>query len=256
MFRFNQHTFQDENDGEGNQSGGGQADPSPAAAPPANTGLTQAQVDAIVKDRVTREKNRVSQTLAGLGIEGGLEGLQQTYAEKQREAAEAAKAKGQYKGLYEAEQKRAQELQSKFEAIEEERRQATIRDSLSSVASDAIAPGQVAQLVQMELAQRGLQFTVRDGAALVTDAQGMPTTDGAGGYLTAEAAIGDFLGRNPHFRKATAGDGAGAQSKPGQVPPKTPQKLGGNPWGDLSKPENIAEQREAMMAAMRDGTLK
>ena len=198
----------------------------------------------------------MAQRLEGLGIQGGIQGLEDSYAERQKQAAADAKAKGQYKGLYEAEQRRASELQARFDAIEEERRQATVREALSGVASAAIAPAQVAHLVQLELGQRGLQMAVADGVAVVTDSNGMPSTDGQGGYLTAEAAIGDFLTRNPHFRKPTAGDGNGAQSKQGGVPPATPKKIGGAPFGDLSDSKNVAEQRDALMAAMRSGDLQ
>jgi len=246
-------------DGEGNQSGGGSTEPvEPSVQEPSPVAsFTQAQLDAIVRDRLARQQSQVDRTLASIGVEGGLSGLQTSYAEQQKQAAEEAKAKGQYKGLFEAEQRRAAELQARFDAIEEERRQASVRESLSSVASAAIAPGQVAQLVQMELGQRGLQLTVRDGVALVTDSEGMPSTDGQGGYMTAEAVIGDFLTRNPHFRKPTAGDGSGAQSNQGNnnVPPAVPQKQGSNPWGDLSTTQDVAKHRDAIMAAMRDGSL-
>lgn len=228
--------------------------PASQEAPPTAT-FTQAQLDAILQDRLSRQSNQVDKTLAGLGIEGGLSGLQTSYAEAQKAAAAEAKAKGQYKGLYEKEQQRAAELEARFDAIEEKQRQASVRGALATVAGDAIAPAQVAQLVQMELGQRGLQLTVREGVALVTDAEGMPTTDGQGGYLTAEAVIGNFLTKNPHFRKATAAPGVGADSRPGVIPPATTPKTGSNPWGDLSNTATVAENKDAIKAAIRAGTL-
>lgn len=215
----------------------------------------QKQFDSSIKDRLSRQQQKFEAELQGLGVEGGLQGLRDSYQRQQEEALDAAKAKGQYKSLYEAEKTRASELQAQIQSIKEEQRRSAVRNSLTELASDAVSPLQVAQLVQAELGSRGLNINVSEAGSVVTDATGAPITDGKGGLMTAASVVTDFLNRNPHFRKPTATPGGGAGSRPGQAPAPVPRKAGDNLFGDLSDTDNVAKNKEAIKAAMRDGTL-
>ena len=235
---------------------GGTGDPPANDPPPAQPpGLSQEQVNAIVKERLARQASQFNSQLEGLGISGGLDGLKQSYEEQQRMAAEEAKKKGQYKGLYETEQRRAEELQQRIAQMETAQRNASVQQSIQALATDTTAPAQVAQLVQADLANRGHQILMRDGQAVVCNSEGMPATDGQGNFLTAQLVVSNFLNHNPWFRKA-APAGQGANSAPAGTPPPATTTSKDNPFGDLTNTDDIAKHKHLIKAAIRSGQIQ
>lgn len=254
MYRLlNKHLLQSpENDpGEGGAGGTGGEPPKPPTEPPAPTGMTQEQVDRIVQDRLNRERAKFEQELKGLGYEGGIEGLRKQREEEQRKAEEAAKAKGEYEGLYKTAIQQKAELEAKLQEISVQRERQQVESAMSKAANGAVNPDQVARLVNMEIQSSGRSVVVRDGIAFVADASGSPVTDGQGGILTAEAVVQRFLADNPHFKPATT-QGNGAGSRPGMQPPPSPQTKG---FGHVETTDDVMQNREKILEALRRGEL-
>ena len=195
--------------------------PTPNTEPPAGF-LSQDQVNAVVENRLAREREQHRKLLQDAGFDSFEDVAKLKQAQAAREKKELEDTQ-QYKELVdrirtekdEEIRKRDEELttfKSRYLDSQAER-------SLVSAATKhgAIAPDQVAQLVRASV-------KVDDqGNAYIVDADGNRRTNGKGEELSVDAYVSSFLTDNPHFMKAADGRGAGGRSTGG----------GGAPSGDI-----------------------
>lgn len=207
---------------DGDPSGGAAAPPVKEAAGEGDDlpdSLPKGEVSRIIQERLKRHEASI---LKRAGV-ASLEELEQR-ANKAREleaaAAEAERKRleeaGQYKQLWEktAAEKDAEiaKLNDQIRQREEAARAARVDALLTSAASRAVAPQQVAALIKAS----GLIAYGEDGAPYVSDGKGGRATDGKGGLLTVEAAVNKWLADNPHFLKASGAQGGGTPTGGGK----------------------------------------
>lgn len=167
------------------------------------------KVPDIIKDRLARDREAsrraLNEELASLGIEGGLDGLKQTVAQKAAAERKAMEEQNKWEELYrksEAEKERM--LAEKDAVLQQTIRQqqdAKLNSTLMEAASTAVAPQQVAALIRNQVKLD------ESGNAYVVDDLGQKMTDGEGNILSVKGYVDRFLNKNPHFRKAAPGTG-------------------------------------------------
>lgn len=186
--------------------------------------FTQADLDKVVADRVSRERRKYEKKYDGVDIDQYQDLVQK--AEKERQAQ--LKAKGHFEELLreQAEKKDAQinQLMSQVKNIK-------VDGSLLDTASKlkAVNPGQVATLIkdQVKLNETG-------DVEIVDPKTGQTRYKDDGNHLTVEDLTQEFLTANPHFVAATPA-GAGTTSRIGDA--GSSEKLDITKL-DMSKPEH------------------
>ena len=181
-----------------------------------NKGFTQEDIDRIVKERLTRERQKILKQYEGVDVE---KYRQFQEAEERRQHEEQAK-RGEFEKILQStvskKDSTIQELQNKLMAIQ-------VDGSLLNAASanKAVNPQQVVRLLkdQIRLGQ--------DGSVEVTDDSGSVRYTDQGTAMTVEDLVSEFLKSNPHFVQAGP-SGTGSQS--------VISKSNGSPGGvDVSK---------------------
>lgn len=229
----------------------------PQTPQPANH-IDQAEIDRIISERLSREREQTNKRLKALGFDSW-EALEQHRAKQIEEASKAEEAERtrlaeqqQFKTLYETEKKKReereaelsrqlQELTGKHTSTVAQMRVERAQRELVAAASaaGAVAPDQIAALLQ------GRVSVDEQGALVVLDADGKPATDGKGSTLGVSALVGDFLAKNPHFVRAAPGAGAGGQAPSGA--PGGPVDL--KKVLDSNNPAEIAKHKDQIIAA-------
>lgn len=168
--------------------------------------FTQADLDKVVADRVSRERRKYEKKYDGVDIDQYQDLVQK--AEKERQAQ--LKAKGHFEELLkeQAEKKDAQinQLMSQVKNI---RVDGALLDTASKF--KAINPGQVATLIkdQVKLNETG-------DVEIVDPKTGQTRYKDDGNHMTIEDLTQEFLTASPHFVAASP-SGAGTTSKIGEA---------------------------------------
>lgn len=209
------------------------ANPVPAAATVPATTPTEApafdpdnfvakdRVQQLIQERASRATqaatNQFNQELIALGVEGGLEGLKAQIAKaNEAETARLVEEK-RYQELYERtvqeKDRIIAEKEAAFQDMVSRNRQERLNNMLMAAAQDSVNPAQVAQLVagRVQMDEQGNPYIV--------DELGSRMTDGQGNILTIDGFVERFLTKNPHFRKAAAGNGTAQNLAGNNVPP-------------------------------------
>jgi hypothetical protein len=204
-------------------------------------GIPQEQVNAIVQDRLEREREQFREELHELGF-SDLDEVRELKEQIEERREQELKEKEKYKELLEKKkgewEEKLSEKEKRLEKLERERRRERVNSRLLSAAQKkgAIDAEQVARLVDDRV------DVDDDGNVFVVDGEGGPRLDDDGNRMRPEQLVEEFLSDNEHFREAASGRGAGGQSPPDHEPPAR---------GDLS-PEKIKEMSPDEMRAHRD----
>lgn len=189
----------------------------PPQAPGVPATLPQEQIDAIIQDRLARERRTQEERLKELGF-GSWDDIKSLVAQNRKREEDELISQQKFKEL--ADKIRVEKdaeiakLSAERAALEQQaRRQSIERTVLAAATShNAVAPDQVAALLRDQVRIGD------DGKAFVAGPDGQPMTDGKGNQLSVEVFVSKFLENNPHFVRAAPGAGAGGRAATGTVP--------------------------------------
>tara|TARA_X000001316_G_scaffold10184_1_gene3068 strand:- start:2349 stop:3035 length:687 start_codon:yes stop_codon:yes gene_type:complete len=196
--------------------------------------FTQADLDKVVADRVSRERRKYEKKYDGVDLDQYQDLVQK--AEKERQAQ--LKAKGDFeKILKEQAEKKDAQINQLMSQVKNIRVDGALLDTASKL--KAVNPGQVATLIkdQVKLNETG-------DVEIVDPKTGQTRYRDDGNHYTIEDLTQEFLTTNPHFVAATPA-GSGTTSKVGDV--GSSEKLDITKL-DMSKPEDrkvYADYRKA-----------
>jgi len=176
--------------------------------------ITQADVDRIVAERLTRERKKTEKKYEGVDLEAyGKWQVDQEAAEIERQ-----KKEGDFDS---AMKKLAETKDAEIKILRGQVTTTAVDGELLRAASalQAVQPSQVSSLL------RGNIRLSTDGGAEVLDDKGAVRYSDDGTPLTVQHLVGEFLTTNPHFVKASQG-GAGST---------------GNVGGNTLKPKSVGE---------------
>lgn len=195
--------------------------------------FTQEDLDRIVKDRLDRERKKISKQFEGVDVQKYREMMEQ----EEQQRLEQQKSRGEFeKVLSETVQKKdttIQQLQQELHSIK-------VDGSLLNAASAkrAVNPQQVVSLLKgnIRLGETGdVEVLDGDGSIRYND-NGVP--------MSAEELVEDFLNSNPHF--ITAGpNGSGAKSNIANTNGKEIGKIDVSNL-DMNNPEDRAVYKKYM----------
>lgn len=165
-----------------------------------NKGFTQEDIDRIVKDRLSRERQKILKQYEGVDVEKYRQFVE---AEERRQHEEQVK-KGEFEKIL---QTTVSKKDTTIQQLQNELRAIKVDGSLLNAASanKAVNPQQVARLLkdQIRLGDNGVVEVLDDSGSVRYNDQGAA--------MTVEELVGEFLTSNPHF--VTAGpSGTGSQS--------------------------------------------
>ena len=162
--------------------------------------FTQDDLDKIVKERLDRERKRISKQYEGVDVNKYREMMQQE--EEQR--LEQQKARGEFEKVL---QETVQKKDSAIQQLQKELHSIKVDGSLLNAASakKAVNPQQVVQLLKSNIR---LGDT---GEVEVLDGEGNVRYTENGTLMRAEELVEEFLTSNPHFIQAGP-NGSGAKS--------------------------------------------
>lgn len=179
--------------------------------------MPQEVIDAIVEQRLARERRAHDERLQALGFKewGDITKLVETTRAKEQEDLEKS---GQYKEL--ADRIKAEkdaEIAKRDAELARFRQQyhtKTVESAILEAANQhrAVAPSQVAALLRERVRVND------EGKVYVAGPNGEPALDGKGNELPVTQFVKSFLDENPHFVQAVQGTGAGGRP-PGTPPP-------------------------------------
>ena len=189
------------------------------------TGMTQADVDRIVAERLGREKKKFEKKYEGVDLEAygkWQQDQEATELERQKQAGEFDTAMKKMAETKDAEIKRLRG-QVTTTAVDGELLRA-------ASALQAVQPSQVSSLLRnnIRLSDEGKAEVLDDTGAIRYSDDGSP--------LTVSSLVNEFLTTNPHFVKATQG-GAGSA---------------GNVGGNTLKPKSVGDMSSAEYAEHRN----
>lgn len=171
-----------------------------------NKGFSQEELDRIVKERLTRERNKILKQYEGVDVER----YQQLVAEKEQQEQEEQAKRGEFekilKSTVEKKDTVIQQLQTELKTIK-------VDGNLLNAASSrkAINPQQVARLLKDQI-----RLNDAGDVEILDDAGSVRYTD-AGNAMGVDDLVNEFLSKNPHFVSSTPGGtgstGAVADSK-------------------------------------------
>lgn len=217
----------------------------PEGSGTSEAGIPQEQVNAIVQDRLEREREKFREELQEAGFDS-LEEAKELREKVEERREQELKEKEKYQELLEKKKQEWQEelaeKEQRLQQLKHERRQEKVNSRLLSAAQKkgAIDAEQVARLVDDQV------DVDEDGNVYVVDGEGGPRLDDDGNRMDPEQLVEEFLSENEHFREAASGRGAGGQSPPDNEAPAR---------GDLS-PEQIKEMSPDEMRANRDEIIR
>jgi len=187
-------------------------------------GMSQAEVDKIVADRLARERKKFEKKYEGVDLDA--------YGKWQQDQEAAELERQKQAGEFDSAMKKLAE--TKDAEITRLRGQVTttaVDGELLRAASSlqAVEPTQVSSLLR-----RNIRLS-EDGKAEVVDDKGAIRYSDDGTPLTVSSLVGEFLTTNPHFVKASQG-GAGSA---------------GNVGGNTLKPKSVGDMNPAEYAEHR-----
>jgi len=196
----------------------------PAAEENAPAGMSQADVDRIVADRIARERKKYEKKYEGVDLDA--------YGKWQQDQEAAELDRQKKEGDFDTAMKKL--------AADKDAEIAKLRGQVTTTAVDgellraagslqAVEPSQVSSLLR-----RNIRLS-EDGKAEVLDDSGAVRYSDDGTPLTVSSLVGEFLTTNPHFVKATQG-GAGSA---------------GNVGGNTLKPKSVGDMSAAEYAEHR-----
>ena len=193
--------------------------------PTVEAGMTQADVDKIVADRLARERKKYDKKYEGVDLEA--------YGKWQQDQEASELERQKQAGDFDAAMKKMAD--TKDAEIKRLRGQVTttaVDGELLRAASSlqAVQPSQVSSLLRnnIRLSDEGKAEVLDDAGAIRYSDDGSP--------LTVSSLVNEFLTTNPHFVKASQG-GAGSA---------------GNVGGNTLKPKSVGEMSSAEYAEHRN----
>ncbi len=233
-----------------NPTGPAPAPPAPAPTNGGPTNLPQEQIDAIIQDRLARERRSQEDRLKELGV-SSWDDLKGLVAEKRKREEDELISQQKYKELAdkirsEKDAEIAKLSSEREKLLTQYRSQSAERTVLAAATNhNAVAPEQVAALLRENIR------VGEDGAAFVAGQDGQPLTDGKGNQLQVGDFVKDFLEKNPHFVRAAPGVGANGRAPTGQ--PSQGQGFDLTRRGDL---DYMREHGDELLAAARAGKIR
>lgn len=165
--------------------------------------FTQADVDKILEQRLSRERKRFEKLVDGVDIDEAKRALQ----EKETAELERQKERGEFENvLKKTVEKKDQTIQSLTQKLQ----QIQVDGALLNAASinNAVSPEQVSSLL------KGNTRLSDDGQVEIIDKTGSVRYNDNGELLSVNELMNEFLTANPHFVRASAG-GSGSSGKAG-----------------------------------------
>lgn len=217
--------------------------PAPAPAPtPAPTGLTQEQVDRIIRERLERQTASFEKQLESLGVAGGLAGVEKFLADKAAAEEQRRREAGDYKALYEEAQRKHEALVAEKAAVEKAAAEAAIGQAFRAAATGAVNPEHVAMLANMELNSQQIVIRSLNGTPSLFKGDS-PMVDPNGSIMTIKTYVAEWLSRkeNAHLRAPATGTGTAPAQTP--VPTSVPGKV-----------QSTQDALAALEAARRSGS--
>lgn len=180
----------------------------PVETPTEDTGktFTQADLDKVVADRVSRERRKYEKKYEGVDLEQYSELVQKAEKEQQ----DKLKAKGEFEKIL---KETVEKKDSQIDALLGQVRTIKIDGALLDTASrnKAVNPQQVATLLRSQV-----KLNDAGDVEIVDPKTGQTRYSDAGEHLSVDSLVQEFLTANPHFVSATP-SGAGTTSKIGDA---------------------------------------
>ena len=186
--------------------------------------FTQADLDKIVADRVSRERRKFEKKYEGIDPEYYTE----LSAKAEKEKQDKLKAKGEFEQiLKDTVSKKDEQIGALLNQVKTIKVDGTLLDTASKL--KAVNPGQVSQLLKDQV-----QMNEAGDVEIVDPKTKQVRYNDKGEHLSIHSLVSEFLTANPHFVSATP-SGAGTTSKIGDV--GSSEKLDINAL-DMKNPEH------------------
>ncbi len=186
--------------------------------------FTQADLDKVVADRVSRERRKYEKKYEGVDLEQYSELVQKAEKEQQ----DKLKAKGEFeKILKETVEKKDSQIDTLLGQVKTIKIDGALLDTASR--NKAVNPQQVSTLLRSQV-----KLNEAGDVEIVDPKTGQTRYNDAGEHLSLENLVKEFLTANPHFLSATP-SGAGTTSKIGDT--GSSEKLDINAL-DMKNPEH------------------
>ena len=186
--------------------------------------FTQADLDKIVADRVSRERRKFEKKYEGIDPEYYTE----LSAKAEKEKQDKLKAKGEFEQiLKDSVSKKDEQIGALLNQVKTIKVDGTLLDTASKL--KAVNPGQVSQLLKDQV-----QMNEAGDVEIVDPKTKQVRYNDKGEHLSIHSLVSEFLTANPHFVSATP-SGAGTTSKIGDV--GSSEKLDINAL-DMKNPEH------------------
>ena len=197
--------------------------------------FSQADLDKIVADRVSRERRKFEKKYEGIDPEYYTE----LSAKAEKERQDKLKAKGEFEQiLKETVSKKDEQIGALLNQVKTIKVDGNLLDTASKF--KAVNPGQVSQLLKDQV-----QMNEAGDVEIVDPKTGQVRYNDKGEHMSVSELVGEFLTANPHFVSATP-SGSGTTSKIGDVGSSEKLDIGSL---DMKNPEDrkrYAEYRKQM----------
>jgi len=176
--------------------------------------FTQAEVDKIIEQRLSRERKRFDKATEGIDLNEAKQLMEQ----RDQLELERKKDRGEFEDVLKT---TVAKKEGTIQALQARLHQIQVEGSLLSAASNknAVSPEQVSSLLKSQIRLSD------DGTVEVIDNKGTIRYNDGGELLSVQDLMTEFLTANPHFVRATSG-GAGS---------------GGAAGGSTQKPTSVAD---------------
>lgn len=163
-------------------------------------GFSQEDIDRIVKERLTRERQKILKQYEGVDVEKYRALLDQEEKKAQEEQVKRGEFEKILQNTVQKKDTTIQQLQNELKAIK-------VDGSLLTAASSrkAVNPQQVARLLKDNIRLNA------NGEVEIVDESGVVRYNDQGVHMTVEDLVSEFLTTNPHFVNAGP-QGTGTQS--------------------------------------------
>ena len=168
--------------------------------------FTQADLDKIVADRVSRERRKFEKKYEGIDPEY----YNELSAKAEKERQDKLKAKGEFEQiLKETVSKKDEQIGALLNQVKTIKVDGNLLDTASRM--KAVNPGQVSQLLKDQV-----RMNEAGDVEIVDPKTGQARYNDKGETMSVSELVGEFLTANPHFVSATP-SGSGTTSKIGDV---------------------------------------
>jgi len=195
--------------------------------------FTQADLDKIVADRVSRERRKFEKKYEGIDPEYYTE----LSAKAEKERQDKLKAKGEFEQiLKETVSKKDEQIGALLNQVKTIKVDGSLLDTASRM--KAVNPGQVSQLLKDQV-----KMNEAGDVEIVDPKSGQVRYNDAGEHMSISQLVQEFLTANPHFVSASP-SGSGTTSKIGDV-------AGGGEKFDISKLDMTKPEHRQIYAEYR-----